>query len=156
MDNEFYMQKAIEVAKEGIQLGQTPFGAVIVKDDKIIACEHNRVWKNTDSSAHAEVQAIRAACKNINSIDLSGATIYTTTEPCPMCFAAIHWAKISTIVFGAYIKDAQAAGFNELTISNELMKSHGNSPVEIIPGIMNKQCAELFNLWKNSPKAKVY
>ena len=150
------MQKAIDIATQGIEAGQSPFGAVIVKDNEIIAFEHNRVWDNSDPTAHAEVQAIRAACKKLGSIDLEGATIYTTTEPCPMCFAAIHWAKISTIVFGAYIKDAQQAGFSELTISNEEMKTQGKSNVEIIAGFMNKQCADLFTTWKNSPRAKVY
>src|ERR1043165_5126214 len=131
-DDMKFMQMAIDKAREGVDKGQTPFGACIVKNDKVIACEHNIVWESTDITAHGEIHAIRNACRNLNSIDLSGCIIYSTCEPCPMCFSAIHWAKIEKIVFGARIEDAQRFGFNELTVSNHLLKELGISDVLIV------------------------
>lgn len=151
------MQMAIEKTREAISLGQTPFGACIVTSDgKVAACAHNVVWATTDITAHGEMNTIRLACQMLSTIDLSGCTIYSTTEPCPMCFSAIHWAKIRRIVYGASILDAQAAGFNELTISNELMKKEGGSPVEIDGGCLRTLCVDLFREWKDFGKAKIY
>ncbi|KKP34946.1 MAG: hypothetical protein UR26_C0010G0003 [candidate division TM6 bacterium GW2011_GWF2_32_72] len=150
-----YMQLAIEKCKEGIMQGQSPFGACIVKNNEVVSCEHNIVWKSTDITAHAEINAIRVACKKLNSIDLSGCTIYSTCEPCPMCFAACHWARIDKIVFGTSIEDAKETGFNELQISDETLKKLGNSNVEIVSGFMKGENQELFNLWK-SKKNKEY
>ena len=151
------MRMAIDKTREGIQRGQTPFGACIVSSDgKMVACDHNVVWATTDITAHGEVNTIRAACRVLGSIDLSGSTIYSTTEPCPMCFSAIHWARISRIVYGASIADAKAAGFNELTIANTLMKEKGESPVEISGGCLRAACVALFEEWKNTGKARTY
>lgn len=148
------MQKAIDEAKQGITQGQTPFGACIVKNNQIISCDHNVVWRNNDITAHAEIHAIRNACQTLKTIDLSKCILYSTCEPCPMCFAACHWAKISTIIYGTSIEDAKNAGFNELSISNQKMKKEGNSPIEIIPDFMKEENLELFNLWlKNNPKS---
>jgi len=155
-DDEKYMAMAIAKAKQGVKRGQTPFGACIVRRGKVIALAHNTVFKSTDITSHAEVHAIRIACKKIGSVDLSGATIYSTCEPCPMCFSACHWAKISTIVYGAKISDAQKAGFNELHISNRKMKSQGGSPIKIQSGIMKKENIELFRFWKSQKNKKVY
>ena len=116
------MKKAIQKGYQGLEKGQTPFGACIVKEGKMISCAHNRVWEKMDITAHAEMEAIRMACKKLKSIHLSGCIIYSTCEPCPMCFAACHWAKISEIVYGTGIQDAQRIGFNELTVSNEILK----------------------------------
>jgi tRNA(Arg) A34 adenosine deaminase TadA len=151
-----FMKKAIKVAKEGIKSGKTPFGVVIVKDNKVIAKTHNQVWSTTDSTAHAEIKAIQEACKNVDSIDLSGATIYSTCEPCPMCFSAIHWAKIDRVVYGASINDAKNAGFNELSISNKSMKKLGKSRVKIAKRVLKNRNRTLFDIWKNSPKSKSY
>ncbi|MBN1495690.1 MAG: nucleoside deaminase [Spirochaetes bacterium] len=151
------MRLAIEKAREGMRGGQTPFGACIVSaDGRVLACEHNVVWHATDITAHGEVNAIRSACRATGSIDLSGCTIYSTTEPCPMCFSAIHWARISRIVYGASIADAQAAGFNELAIANVVMKDAGGSPVDIEAGCLRDECAALFNEWKESGSARPY
>ncbi len=151
------MRLAIDKTREGIRLGQTPFGACIVSSDgKVIACDHNVVWATTDITAHGEVNTIRGACRVSGTVDLSGCTIYSTTEPCPMCFAAIHWAKIGRIVFGASIADAREAGFNELAISNVLMKEAGNSPVAVEGGCLRAECAALFGEWQRSGRARVY
>ncbi len=156
MTNENYMQLAIDKAFDGMRNGQSPFGACIVKDGQVVAVEHNHVWADTDITAHAEICAIRSACRKLGTIDLSGCVIYSTTEPCPMCFSAIHWAKISTIYYGTSIADAQKAGFNELTVSNFDMKKYGESPVEIIDGVLREKAMELFNMWNSSGKKKTY
>lgn len=150
------MRMAIEKAREGVANGQTPFGAAIVKDGKLITCVHNVVWQTTDITAHAEVNAIREACKVLNSVDLSGCVIYSTCEPCPMCFSAIHWAKISKIVYGASISDAQNVGFNELHISTETMKELGGSPVEIVGDFLKNESLELFETFHHLVDKKVY
>lgn len=141
------MEAAIAKAREGMKKGQTPFGACIVKDGKTIACAHNTVWKDKDSTAHAEVNAIRQACKKLKSIDLSGCVIYSTTEPCPMCFSAIHWARVGKIIYGTAIADAKKAGFNELQVSDETMKKTGKSRIVIKGGVMKEECAVLFKEW---------
>ncbi|MFC1588119.1 nucleoside deaminase [Planctomycetota bacterium] len=151
-----FMRLAIARAKVGIENGQTPFGACIVKDGHVIACEHNSVWASTDITAHAEIRAIRKACAGMATVDLSGCVIYATCEPCPMCFCACHWAKIDVIVFGASIGDAAQAGFSELDISNEYMKAEGSSPIEIIPGFLQDEAVELFREWSERPDKRTY
>lgn len=154
MDDKEVMRLVIEKTKEGILKGQSPFGACIVKDGKIISIEHNTVWAECDPTAHAEINAIRSASKKLNTIDLSGCIIYSTTEPCPMCFSAIHWAKIKKIVFGTRIEDAKRYGFNELPISNEKMRELSNNGVEIVGDVLREENLELFELWKkNNGKA---
>ncbi|MDD5097174.1 MAG: nucleoside deaminase [Candidatus Omnitrophica bacterium] len=151
-----FMRLAIEKAREGIKKGQAPFGACIVKGNKVIACSHNIVWKSCDITAHAEIQAIRIACKSLKNIDLSGCAIYSTTEPCPMCFSASHWAKISRIVFGAQIKDALDYGFNELRVSNLKLAKLGKNKISITSGVLRKENIALFEYWKKLAKARVY
>lgn len=155
MNDEDFMRLAIQKAKEGIKNGQTPFGACIVKNNKIVVCEHNVVWKEINPTMHAEVHAIKQACKKLKTIDLSGCVIYSTTEPCPMCYSAIHWARIKRIVFGASIADAKKAGFNELAISDSTMKKIGKDKIKIENGLLRKECVELFELWKKH-KGKAY
>ena len=156
VDRRRFMSAAIDAAHNGIGEGQTPFGACVVRGDEIIAVAHNEVWKRCDSTAHAEVIAIRAACEALDTIDLSSCEIYSTCEPCPMCFAACHWAKIERIVFGASIADAKAAGFSEMEISNERMKELGPSSVELAGGFMREQCASLFDIWKTAVDSRAY
>lgn len=151
-----YMRMAIEKCRKGILRGQSPFGACIVKDRQVIALEHNVVWETTDITAHAEVTAIRAACRNIDDIDLTGAVIYSTTEPCPMCFSASHWARIGTIVYGASIADAARAGFNELQVSNQDLKLIGETSVVIIQDFMREECLQLFEEWVAQPTKRSY
>jgi len=151
-----FMRLALQKAREGVASGQTPFGACIVRDGQLVACEHNTVWGDTDSTAHAEVQAIRAACAHLKTVDLSGCEIYATCEPCPMCFSAIHWARISTIVFGSRIADAQGLGFSELTIPNQHMKQLGGSPVVIVPDYLREECAALFREWAARADRRTY
>jgi tRNA(Arg) A34 adenosine deaminase TadA len=156
MVDEKFMRISIDKAKEGIKEGQTPFGACIVKNGEVISCTHNEVWKSMDITAHAEICAIREACKKLGTIDLSGCVIYSTCEPCPMCFSACHWAKISKVVYGARIEDAKKLGFSELTLSNKEMKLLGNSSIEIIGDFLREEILELFKLWSKREDKRVY
>ncbi len=153
---EQYMQLAIKKARQGIKKGQTPFGSCLVKKHTVIACVHNTVWQNTDITAHAEIMAIRNACRKLKTIDLSGLILYSTCEPCPMCFSACHWARITKIVYGAEIKDAGKYGFNELRISNNRLKSMANLRLEIIGGVMRQENLELFEFWSRQKQSRVY
>ncbi len=151
-----WMRLAIETAREGMAAGQAPFGAVIVSNSELLVAAHNVVWATTDITAHAEVHAIRLACRKLNDINLKGCTIYSNTEPCPMCFTAIHWAGIDKIVYGAKIADAVAAGFNELTLSNRDMKQLGGSRVEIVGGVLSDEAKDLFRQFLTSTNKPVY
>jgi guanine deaminase len=151
-----YMELAISEAKKNLKsMHGGPFGACIVKDDKVIALAHNTVLKN-DATCHAEINAIRIASKKIKSFDLTGCIIYSTTEPCPMCFSAIHWARIDTVVFGTTIQDAQRIGFNELKISSAMLKSLGKSKVKLVKSKLLKECRQLFSDWNILPERKIY
>jgi len=156
MRDEELMRLALAKAAEGVAAGQTPFGACITKGDEVIACEHNAVWANTDITAHAEIRAIRETCRKLGAIDLAGCAIYTTCEPCPMCFSACHWAHLDRIVYGAVIADAQAAGFRELTITAEEMKRIGGSPIMLQSGVLREECARLMRQWAEMPEKKTY
>lgn len=147
MSDEKFMRMAIEKAIEGVNKGQTPFGACIVKDGEVVSCVHNIVWDSTDITAHAEIHAIREACQQLKTVDLSGCVLYSTCEPCPMCFSASHWARIEKIIFGTRIEDAKEIGFNELTISGEQMKRLGNSPMEIVGDFLREESKEVFKTW---------
>lgn len=155
-DESVFMRRALEAARAGIEAGQTPFGACIVRGAEIVACEHNVVWATTDVTAHAEIHALRVACRELGTVDLSGCEIYTTCEPCPMCFAGCHWARLDRIVYGARIADAREAGFNELALSNEEMKRRGGSPVELVGGIEREACVALFREWRERPDSRPY
>jgi len=146
-NDEQFMTVALDACRRGIQAGQTPFGACIVRGDQVICADHNQVWANTDITAHAEIQAIRHTCNKLQTIDLSGCVIYSTTEPCPMCFGAIHWAKFDRVVYATTISDAAAFGFSELHISNHQMKDLGGSSVQVIGHCLSDQSLELLKLW---------
>ncbi len=151
-----YMQLAINQARKNFKsLSGGPFGATIVKGGKIIAVACNRVLKN-DPTAHAEVEAIRKAAKKLKTYDLSGCLIYSTTEPCLMCFGAIHWARINTIIYGTTINDAKSIGFNELRLSNARLKALGKSKVKIIPRFLRLECKKLFSDWGKLNKKIIY
>ena len=156
MTNEQFMRLAIEKTKEGIFAGQSPFGAVIVKDGKVVVSAHNRVWKTCDPTAHAEVSAIRDAATELNTIDLSGSVMYTTCEPCPMCLAAIHWAKIDKVYYGATIEDAVKAGFQELEFPAKELAKQGKSHLIVVDGLCQDECTALFSLWKNASLSHSY
>lgn len=156
MSESDYMRLAIAKTREGIAAGQSPFGSVIVQGGQVVAVTHNTVWLTTDPTAHAEVNCIRAAAKALSTIFLNGCTLYSTTEPCPMCLSAIHWAKIDRVVFGATIEDAANAGFKELFVAAADLAKLGKSPLTVESGLLRGECAALFDEWKRADKCKAY
>ncbi len=150
------MRLAIAKAREGIEQGQTPFGACIARSGEVVSCTHNVVWQTTDITAHAEIRAIREACRKLQAIDLSDCVIFSTCEPCPMCFAACHWARISKIVYGASIQDAQRSGFHELTIPASRMKDLGGSQMEIAGDLLRDEAVALFHFFDQQPHKRTY
>lgn len=155
-EDEKFMREAIKICEAGIKAGQSPFGAVIVKNGRVVAGGHNQVWKDTDITAHGEIVTIRKANKKLKKIKLDGCTIYSTTEPCPMCFSASHWAGVDRIVYGASIADVKRLGFGELTISDKQMKAFGRSRVRITGGVLAKECREQLKRWKKLNKCDTY
>ncbi len=142
-DKMHYMRLAIDEAREGIRNGHGgPFGSVIVKDGEIIGKGHNMVLKNNDSTAHGEVSAIRNAESNIKSFDLTGAEIYTTGEPCPMCLAACMWANISKVYYGCTILDNEIIGFRDAKF-DDLMGGRAKL-ADYLEQVGHEECLELF------------
>jgi tRNA(Arg) A34 adenosine deaminase TadA len=120
MDNKSLMQKAIKLSVENVKNGGGPFGAVIAKEGKVIATGVNRVTGKNDPTAHAEITAIRKAARKLGTFDLSGCEIFTSCEPCPMCLSAIYWAHLDRIYYGNTKIHAQAIGFDDSFIYDEL------------------------------------
>ncbi|MFI5460437.1 MAG: nucleoside deaminase [Isosphaerales bacterium] len=154
--DQHFMSAAIAKAREGIASGQSPFGAVIVRGGAVVAATHNTVWRDLDPTAHAEVNCIRCAAKALEAIDLSGCEMFSTCEPCPMCLAAIHWAKIDRVVFGATIADAAGAGFCELHVDAGVLAEMGRSPLRVEGGLLREECAALFALWRDAGLCGTY
>jgi tRNA(Arg) A34 adenosine deaminase TadA len=151
-----FMEMAIREARKNLRtLDGGPFGACIIREGTVLAVARNTVLRN-DATAHAEVNAVRKACRRLGRYDLSGSIIYSTTEPCPMCFSAVHWARIGTIVYGTNIADARRAGFHELEISNRRLKTLGRSPIAIIGDFLRPECLELFEAWGVLPGKRLY
>lgn len=117
-DREF-IEEALKLAVKNVSNGGGPFGAVITRDGRIISTGENRVTANNDPTAHAEIQAIRAACDRLGTFDLSGCTLYSSCEPCPMCLGAIYWAHISNVFYAANQYEAAEAGFDDSIIYRE-------------------------------------
>ncbi len=152
-----WMKLAIGSARKGIKKSEGgPFGAAIVRENKIVAIAHNTVLKNNDATCHAEINAIRIASKKFKRFDLSDCVIYSTTEPCPMCFSAIHWARIAKVIFGTSFEDVAKRGFNELYIPSRKMKRDGRSQVRISSGFMKKECLALLADWDRQSNKRIY
>ncbi len=142
-----FMKIAVDEAFEGMRKGEGgPFGAVIVKDGKIIAQAHNEVIKTNDPTMHAEVNAIRKATKKLGRFDLSDCEIYSSCEPCPMCFAAIHWAKMKKLYIGASRYDAADIGFDDQYIYDVINNTAKQQQVEI-DKIDCEACKAPFDEW---------
>jgi tRNA(Arg) A34 adenosine deaminase TadA len=154
-DRRFMIRAIREARRNLVQLDGGPFGACVVKDGRMVAAARNTVLRN-DATCHAEVNAIRKASKRLGTFDLTGCEIYSTTEPCPMCFGAIHWARIGTVYYGTGIRDAADAGFHELRISNAQMKALGRSKIKLVPGFLRAECLELFESWLVLPEKARY
>lgn len=144
-----YMKAALEEAQTGIRAGHGgPFGCVIVRDGEIIGRGHNEVLKNQDPTCHGEVTAIRDACRNIGTYDLSGCELYTTAAPCPMCAGAIQWANIKKVYYGCRVSDTDKIGFRDQVFYD----GTGDTAKELD----RKECLELFGEYSAIQDKTIY
>ena len=146
MYKDEFMRRAIRLSLDNVKKGGGPFGAVIVKDGKIIATGTNKVTLNTDPTAHAEVEVIRKAAKKLNNYDLSGCELYTSCEPCPMCLSAVYWSNISRIYFGNTKKDAAKIGFRDDFIYKEIDKPLKKRKLKITQHLRDEALMS-FEMW---------
>lgn len=138
-----WMTAVLERVTDAVSHGEAPFAAAIVLEGELLSCEYNLVTSTLDPTAHAEILAIRSAVEKVGRTDLSGCTLYCSCEPCPMCFAAAHFAKISRVVYGATIGDAALAGFDQLPIFASQLKIMGRMPIEIVAELKRDEAVAL-------------
>ena len=148
MSKNKFMQKAIDLSIASIKDGGGPFAAVIVKDNQIISAESNHVTQKNDPTAHAEVNAIRTACKKLETFDLSGCEIYTSCEPCPMCLGAIYWAHLDKVYYANTKSDAKDAGFDDSFIYEEIETKIENRKIPF-QQIMSPEAKKAFIIWND-------
>ena len=151
-----YMQMALQVALAGMKSNEGgPFGAVVLCKGKVVSQAHNEVIKTNDPTAHAEVVAIRRASRKLGRVDLSDCVLYSTCEPCPMCMAAVLWARIPQIYFGCTRKDAAAIGFSDDAIYAWLSGKAGELDLELLP-LEREECLKAFREWEEKPDKTRY
>lgn len=141
MNQEYFMRLALEAAKKG----DAPYGAVIVKNNEVVAVAHNTVKQDCDPSAHAEINVIRSLTAKLKSPSLEGYSIYTTGEPCPMCATACVWTGISEIIYGASIQDLVSVNQSQIDISCEEVIAKSFRNIKVTRGILKNECLALFN-----------
>ena len=150
-----YLEMANALAIKSIESGGGPFGALIVKDDKIISEAANSVVKNADPTAHAEILAIRQAAANTGSHNLEGCTLYTSCEPCPMCLGAIYWARIGRVVYSCTRMDAARSGFDDDFIYNEIARNTYERKVRFVHNT-ETDGRNVFRIWDLSENKTTY
>lgn len=155
--DEYFLKQAISLARTGMNAGKGgPFGAIVVKDGKIIGQGSNEVILTKDPTAHAEVVAIRDACRHLGHFQLDGCTLYASCEPCPMCLGAIYWARPSRVVFAATHADAAAdAGFDDQLIYEEIDKAHEERRIPMIQ-LLRDEARQVFFEWKAKDNKTLY
>jgi guanine deaminase len=155
MDNAF-MARAIRLSIENVQSGcGGPFGAVIVKDNRIVAEGTNQVTLTNDPTAHAEMLAIRQACQELGVFELKECELYTSCEPCPMCLGAIYWARLSRVYYGNIADDAALAGFDDSLIYREIAKVHSERAIPMVQ-MMREEALAAFQAWKDLSNKTAY
>lgn len=153
---EKFMQEAIRLSQSGMNNNEGgPFGCVIVKGDEIIGRGNNKVICNNDPTAHAEVVAIRDACKNLGSFQLKDCEIYTSCEPCPMCLGAIYWARPKLVYYANNRKDAAGIGFDDSMIYEEMKVEIDDRKIPII-SLSRNEALQIFNEWTRKTDKNVY
>ncbi len=151
-----YMRMAVEMARRGMNSDEGgPFGAVVVKDGKVVGRGNNRVTSSCDPTAHAEVTAIRDACANLNTYQLTGCTIYTSCEPCPMCLGAIYWARPDKVYYGNTKRDAAEINFDDDFIYRELELPMEKRKIPFIP-LGREEAIATFREWAAKEDKKLY
>jgi guanine deaminase len=143
-----FMARAIQLAVENVRSGQGgPFGAVIVKDGSMISESANRVTLTNDPTAHAEVLAIREACRKLGVFELKDCDLYTSCEPCPMCLGAIYWTRLARVYFGSLAADASQAGFDDSFIYREIAQPHSGRGIPMVQ-MMREEALAAFHAWR--------
>lgn len=154
--DKFFMQHAIKIAKKGMNSGAGgPFGAVVVKNNKIVGEGYNNVISTNDPTAHAEIIAIREACKNLDSFELNDCIIYTSCEPCPMCLGAIYWARPEKVYYACTVDDAAKINFDDRFIFDEIDKSADERQIPF-ENILRNEGLLLFREWESKPDKSEY
>ena len=141
------MARAIELSLRNVEEGGGPFAALVVKDGEVLGEGTNRVTATNDPTAHAEVVAIREACRTLQSFQLDGCDFYTSCEPCPMCLGAIYWARPRRVYFGGTAADAAAAGFDDSEIYEQLQLPHAERRIPMIQ-LMRDEAQAAFVAWR--------
>jgi len=155
-EDRFFMGRAIELAEMGVEMSRGgPFGCVVTKDSEIVGEGYNQVTSTNDPTAHAEIIAIREACKTLNSFQLDGCTIYTSCEPCPMCLGAIYWARPEKVFFACSRGDAANIGFDDDFIYEELGKASAEREMVLVE-LMRDEALEVFKDWSAKPDRVEY
>jgi tRNA(Arg) A34 adenosine deaminase TadA len=147
MTDEEFMRLAIQAAWKGIEKGEMPFGACLVRKSHVVSVAHNSAKANMDTTAHAEVQAIREASRRLKALELPGSVIYSTCEPCPMCFTACVWSRVGKIVYACRIEDAEKTGIRQVPIASARMNQLGQSGVELVGDVLREESLKLFEAW---------
>jgi guanine deaminase len=143
-----FMRRAIALALENVRSGRGgPFGAIVVKDGRIIATGANRVTSTNDPTAHAEIVAIREACRKLGDFQLTGCDLYTTCEPCPMCLGAIYWARPGRVFYAGVAADAADAGFDDAFIYEEMQKQRAARRIPMTE-LLRDEALKVFAEWK--------
>ncbi len=150
-----FMQIAIDLSIENVANGGGPFGAVIVRDGEVIATGTNRVTANYDPTAHAEVNAIRTACAKLKNFKLTGCTVYSSCEPCPMCLSALYWAGVERILYGNTKQDAKEIDFDDSFIYDQIALSNTERTIPCI-NFMRDKALEGFRLWREKEDKVLY
>ncbi len=153
---EKFMQEAIQLSLNGVVNNEGgPFGCVIVKGDKIVGRGNNKVTSSNDPTAHAEVTAIRDACKNLGTFQLDDCEVYTSCEPCPMCLGAIYWARPKIVYYANNRQDAADIGFDDSMIYDEMKAEMEDRKIPIIP-LGRNEALKVFEEWNNKPDKTEY
>jgi len=149
MVNNVFLELAIAESRLSVEKGSSPFGAVIIKNNEVIACAHNSVVFDNDPTAHAEINAIRQACNKLNTFDLSECILYSSCEPCPMCLGAIKWANIRYVYYAASQQDADMIGFRDKKMYDGVL------PIKLIH-IDTSEAIQVMREWCNNENKKYY
>ena len=156
MTDAAFMREALTLATENVRAGHGgPFAALVVREGKIVARGTNRVTTENDPTAHAEIEAIRAACAALGDFQLGGCTLYTTCEPCPMCMGAIYWARPDRVVYAATHEDAAAAGFDDAFIYDELTRPPEARRIPMV-SLLREEGQQPFEAWAQAEERTNY
>jgi tRNA(Arg) A34 adenosine deaminase TadA len=155
MKHDGFMAEAVRLSLESVRKGTGPFGAVVVKDGRIVGRGHNRVTSTLDPTAHAEITAIRDAASNLGAFDLSGAVLYTSSYPCPMCLGAAYWARLDRVYYANSIQDAARAGFDDQFFYDELARPEDQRSLPMIH-LEHPEASIAFDTWIKLENKTVY